>query len=68
MAKKTEARPLFDVKPDYDASLAKFIHEAGMLADAVRFRVLQGEPGPVTDTLRERLRAFDMARFGESDL
>lgn len=66
MAKKAEVKPLFDLKADYDASLQRFIHEAGMLADAVHMTIEMGNlKSALSDALQERLRAFNAARFGD---
>lgn len=70
MAKsKTPPKPLFPLKHEFIESLDKFIHEAGMLRDAVRqaIQLKAVKEGPVTDILTERLAAFDVARFGEED-
>ena len=68
MARKpVDAKPLFPIKHDFVASLDRFIHEAGMLRDAVRQAIQLDavKKGPITDILQERLKAFDLARFGE---
>lgn len=66
MAKTREhVRPIFDAKPEFQASLDRFIHEAGMLADAVRTALDMGAlKGPVEDLIRIRLKAFSEAQSG----
>lgn len=69
MAKTKEpVRPIFDTKFEFVASLDRFVHEAGMLRDAVRQLLQMGKfPESVRDILTERLNAFDIARSGDSD-
>lgn len=68
MAKKTEIRPLFDVKNEFVASMDRFIHEAGMLRDAVRTMLQMGKiPDAVRPLIEERLKAFDEARTGYNE-
>lgn len=69
MAKKPKNIPaMFDIKGDFIASLDRFVHEAGMLRDAVRQLLHMGKfPDSVRGILEERLKAFDLARSGEVD-
>lgn len=60
-----DVKPIFQVKADFYASLDRFINEAGMLSDAVRQALQLGGLGPSEGIIRKRLKAFDMARFGE---
>ena len=68
--RKDEVKPLFPVKHEFYASLDRFAHEAGMLADAVR-QTLQ-MPDIITkeaarEILQQRLDAFSAARFGKEE-
>lgn len=71
MKKPKDIKPLFSVKYDYDASLAEFVHQAGMLADTVDIVLKangQGDvqiPDAVAEQLSKRLVAFNRARVGE---
>lgn len=67
MAKPKTPLPLFPLKHDFVASLDRFIHEAGMLRDAVKtvLTIDVSLPVGVKELLAERIKAFDMARFGE---
>lgn len=71
MAKTKEpVKPMFPLKHEFVASLDRFIHEAGMLADTVR-QALQ-MPGVIANEgarrmLQERLDAFTEARFGDEE-
>lgn len=74
MMKPKVTKPLFDLKQDYDASLSEFIHQAGMLADAVSM-LLSPEfsehvkiPDAVADQLSERLAAFNRVRDGGDEV
>lgn len=66
MTKKEEPRPMFPVKHEFYASLDRFIHEAGMLADSLRtvLRHADGIKPGIATLLQERLDAFDHARTG----
>lgn len=69
MAKKQEpTKPIFPLKHEFYASLDKYIHESGMLADSVRQCLSM--PGIITNEamrkiLQERLDAHNMARDAE---
>jgi hypothetical protein len=69
MARKLDARPLFDVRPEFTASMDRFAHEAGMLCDAVSTVLSHGEQSGiksgVAELLRERVAAFRRAQTGE---
>lgn len=69
MAKsKEQVRPIFEVKHEFVASMDRFVHEAGMLRDAVRQLLQMGKfPDSVRGILEERLKAFDIARTGDAD-
>lgn len=69
MAKAKEPiRPILDTKFEFVASLDRFVHEAGMLRDAVRQLLQMGKfPESVRDILTERIKAFDLARSGDAD-
>ena len=69
MAKSKEpVKPIFETKHEFAASLDRFVHEAGMLRDAVRQLLQMGKfPDSVRGLLEERLKAFDIARTGEAD-
>lgn len=63
MARKKQPRRIFPIKHDFYASLDRFIHEATMLADAVRQALdhdLVKEPASII--LKARADAFDVAR------
>ena len=66
MAKKSEPpKPIFPLKHEFYASLDHFIHEAGMLADAVKQAMDLGAVDKrVSPILAERLDAFEKARHG----
>lgn len=68
-AKKKEApKPLFPLKPEFYASLDNFVHQAGMLADSVRQLIDMGAVNKAAlPPLRERLDAFNAARFEKED-
>lgn len=75
MSKNPEpTRPLSETKPDFERSLRslnEYMNQADMLADAVSLLLipsLSGRvqiPDVVAKLLRERLAAFNRARFGE---
>jgi hypothetical protein len=66
MAKKEPVKPLFPLKHEFAASLDRFVHEAGMLRDAVQQLLQMGKVvGPGAEILAERVKAFDLARFGD---
>jgi hypothetical protein len=68
MAKKELIKPIFPLKHEFYTSLDRFIHEAGMLNDAVRQIVRMVElPEAAAKILQERLDAFAQARFGDED-
>jgi hypothetical protein len=56
-------KPLLPLKHEFVASLDRFIHEAGMLADCVRTALDNDAISPrVADIVRKRLDAFDKMR------
>ncbi len=63
MAKKQEQpKPLFPLKHDFIKSLDTYIHQAGMLSDAVCTLIQMDQiPDKVKDIIKERLAAFDAA-------
>lgn len=66
--KKDEIKPIFPIKHEFVASLDRFVHEAGMLADSVRqlLRMPEAIKNDAARTiLQERLDAFAQARFGD---
>lgn len=71
MARKSEpTKPMFPIKHEFYASLDKFVHEAGMLADSVGQllrmpEVIKSESA--RKILQERLDAFRQARFGDEE-
>lgn len=65
MPKKEPAKALFDVKHDFYSALDNYVHQAGMLADAVRTALHQGAiSAKVADIIKERLEAVDSAAHG----
>jgi hypothetical protein len=61
-------KPIFPLKYEFDASLDRFIREAGMLADAVQTALnLKAVDEDARDTLQERLDAFAEARGGDAN-
>lgn len=69
MAKRLpeQIKPLFELKHDYDASLERFIHEAGMLRDAVDTLLTMGVDFPGADILKKRIGAFDASRLPQTE-
>jgi len=68
MAKKEPAKPLFPLKGEFYASLDNFAHQAGMLRDVVAQMIDMGQAPPAAEgILRERVAAFDAARFGDTE-
>jgi hypothetical protein len=66
---KRPIKPIFPLKHEFDASLDRFINEAGMLADAVQTALnLKAVDEDARDTLQERLDAFAGARFGNANV
>ena len=66
MAKKEPIKPIFPIKHEFEASLTRFLHEAGMLHDTVRQLLKMGKfDGPAKSIIEERLKAFHEARFGD---
>lgn len=62
---KREPKPLIPLKSDFVLSLDRFVHEAGMLADAVETALKLGAvQGSVAKMLSERVAIFKKARFG----
>lgn len=64
MAKsKDPVKPIFPLKHEFYETLDKYIHESGMLADAVRQAIQLGAvTGPAKKILEERLAAFNAIR------
>jgi len=64
--KKDPPKPLFPLKYEFAASLDRYIHEAAMMADALRTVLSHGTDSGlksgVVELLKERLDAFDEAR------
>lgn len=69
MAKrKEETKPLFPLKGEFYASLDHFANMAGMLSDAAQQAIdLGAVTGPAAKILKERVDAFEAARFGGSE-
>jgi len=66
MAKKEPPKPLFPLKHEFYASLDRFVHEAGMLADAVRQAMqLDLIDNRCRGIIQDRLDAFGRARFDD---
>lgn len=64
--KEPPVEPLFPLKHRFSKSLDRYLHEAGMLADAVRVVLLHSQiEKKGADILAERLHAFEIARFGK---
>lgn len=60
---KDNPKPIFPLKHEFYASLDNFIHQAGMLADAVDTCLSTGAISPrIADMIKERLDAFNKAR------
>lgn len=61
-------KPFVEARHDYDSSLKRFVDEANLLATAVETYLSFTDdvlPLPAVKLLRERLAAFNNARFGE---
>jgi hypothetical protein len=68
MAKKEPVKPLFPIKHEFTASLDRFVHEAGMLRDCVHQLLQMGKiVGPGAEIIAERIKAFDLACFGDEN-
>ena len=60
-------RPLFDVHHEFTASLERFIHEAGMLADALGSALsLEAVDPKLVAILQGRMEAFRKAQSGDA--
>lgn len=66
--RKEPIKPIFPLKHEFYASLDRFIHEAGMLAQAVEQLIDMPNvfrSDEAKKLLRERLTAFAESRFGD---
>jgi hypothetical protein len=68
MAEKLEPKPFFPLKRQFVESLDRFVHEAGLLANAVRAAIQVQEVNEAgAKILQQQLDAFHKVRFGEEE-